>query len=110
MGIQGVDFWKQWEEQFFQIIRDVLEKIERYLLSQQQEVSDQIRTLLEKSGYPQSRASLSQIAMSLLLNLDGVSCVLNGMRRMGYVNDALGATDLPQVDSRSILLEFSQMC
>ena len=47
--------------------------------------------------------------MSLLLNLDGVSCVLNGMRRMGYVNDALGATDLPQVDSRSILLEFSQM-
>lgn len=106
---QGVDFWKQWEEQFFQIIRDVLEKIERYLLSQQQEVSDQIRALLEKSGYPQSRASLSQIAMSLLLNLDGVSCVLNGMRRMGYVNDALGTTDLPQVDSRSILLEFSQM-
>lgn len=106
---QGNDFWGKWEEQFFQTIRDVLEKIERHLLLQQQEVSDQIRTLLEKSGYPQSQASLSQIAMNLLLNLDGVSCVLNGMRRKDYVNDALGTTDLPRVDSRSILFEFSQM-
>ena len=46
--------------------------------------------------------------MSLLLNLKGVSCVLNGMRRVAYVQDAMGAPGLPPVDALSILREFSR--
>ena len=46
--------------------------------------------------------------MSLLLNLKGVSCVLNGMRRVTYVQDAMGTPGLPPVDAISILQEFSR--
>ena len=105
---QGQDFWEEWQQRYFQTIRAVLEDLERYSLSRQQEVSDRIRGLLEECGYPGNRASLSQIAMSLLLNLKGVSCVLNGMRRVSYVQDALGAVGLPPVDALSILQEFSR--
>lgn len=105
---EGNTFWEEWRESYFQTIRTVLEDLERYSLSRQQEVSDRIRSLLERCGYPHTQASLSQIAMSLLLNLKGVSSVLNGMRRVNYVQDALGVIGLPQVDSLSILQEFSR--
>lgn len=80
------------------------------MLSQQQEVSNRVRCLLEECGYPSGPASLSQLALSILLNLSGVSCVLNGMRRTGYVRDAMGAVSLPRVDALSILREFSRKC
>ena len=105
---QGNAFWEEWQQQYFQEIRTVLGKLERYSLLRQQEESDRIRSFLEGCGYPKTQASLSQIAMSLLLNLEGVSCVLNGMRRVAYVEDAMGALGLPPVDALSILQEFSQ--
>ena len=105
---QGEAFWEEWRERYFQAIRTLLEDLEHFTLSQQQEESDRIRSLLEACGYPETRASLSQIAMSLLLNLEGVSCVLNGMRRVAYVQDANGAVGLPRVDALPILQEFSR--
>lgn len=107
-NIQGNAFWDKWQESYFQTIRTVLEDLEHNSLSQQQQESDRVRSLLEASGYPRTQASLSQIAMSLLLNLQGVSCVLNGMRRVAYVQDAMGALGLPPVDALSILREFSR--
>ena len=107
---RGHEFWEEWQERFFGEIRIVLENLERYSLSQQQEVSNRVRCLLEECGYPSSQASLSQVAMNILLNLGGVSCVLNGMRRTGYVRDAMGAVSLPRVDALSILREFSRKC
>ena len=107
---QGNEFWEEWQERFFKEIRILLESLERHSLSQQQGVSNRVRSLLEECGYPPSQASLSQIAMSILLNLKGVSCVLNGMRRTDYVQDAMGAIELPRVDSLSILQEFSRKC
>ena len=105
---QGDAFWEKWRERYFQALRTVLENLERYSLSRQQEQSDRIRSLLDECGYSRPQASLSQIAMSLLLNLKGVSCVLNGMRRPAYVRDAMGTPGLPAVDALSILQEFSQ--
>lgn len=105
---QADAFWEEWRERYFRAIRTVLEDLEHYTLSRQQEVSDRIRSLLEACGYPRTQASLSRIAMSLLLNLKGVSCVLNGMRRVAYVQDAMGTVGLPPVDALSILQEFSR--
>lgn len=105
---QGDAFWEDWRERYFRAIPTVLEGLEHFTLSRQQEVSDRIRSLLEGCGYPRTRASLSRISLSLLLNLEGVSCVLNGMRRVAYVQDAMGAVGLPRVDALSILQEFSR--
>lgn len=105
---QGDAFWEDWRERYFQAIPTVLEDLEHFTLSRQQEVSDRIRSLLEGCGYPRAQASLSRISLSLLLNLEGVSCVLNGMRRVAYVQDAMGAVGLPRVDALSILQEFSR--
>lgn len=105
---QGDAFWEDWRERYFQAIPTVLEDLEHFTLSRQQEVSDRIRSLLEGCGYPRAQASLSRISLSLLLNLEGVSCVLNGMRRVAYVQDAIGAVGLPRVDALSILQEFSR--
>lgn len=105
---QGDSYWEEWQERYFQTIRTVLENLERYSLARQQRESDRIRSLLEECGYSRPQASLSRIAMSLLLNLKGVSCVLNGMRRVAYVQDAMGAPGLPPVDALSILQEFSR--
>ena len=105
---QGDSYWEEWQQRYFQTIRTVLENLERYSLARQQKESDRIRSLLEECGYSRPDASLSQIAMSLLLNLQGVSCVLNGMRRPPYVQDAMGAPELPPVDALSILQEFSR--
>jgi hypothetical protein len=105
---QGDSYWEEWQERYFQTIRTVLEDLERYSLSRQQKESDRIRSLLEACGVSRPQASLSRIAMSLLLNLKGVSCVLNGMRRVSYVQDAMGTPGLPPVDALSILQEFSR--
>lgn len=105
---QGDSYWEEWQERYFQTVRTVLEDLERYSLSRQQETSDRIRNLLEECGYSRPQASLSRIAMSLLLNLEGVSCVLNGMRRVSYVQDAMGTPGLPPVDALSVLKEFSR--
>jgi hypothetical protein len=50
--------------------------------------------------------SLSQIAMGILLRLEGLSCVLNGMRSPRYVDDALESINTPRVDALQMLEHF----
>ena len=104
---RGNSIWENWLEQFLGLVNPLFEEIERYLRAQQQPESDQVRKRLEQCGYPATSHSLSQIALSILLNLQGVSCVLNGMRRPAYVEDALRSVHLPQVKALSILKKFA---
>ena len=67
------------------------------------------RAQAELAGYPASGESLSRMANNVLLNLDGVSCVLVGMRRPEYVEDSMGTVGLDPVDSLAILSRFRQM-
>jgi aryl-alcohol dehydrogenase-like predicted oxidoreductase len=101
--------WKSWLQRFFSIIDSTFENIERFIQAQQQPVSDQIRKQLIQAGYPQDSHSLSQIALSLLINLDGLSCILVGMRRAVYVEDAFGSVNLPRMDALSILRNFCNL-
>jgi hypothetical protein len=99
----GNAVWEAWQSEFIRIINAALEGIQRHLAARQQAVSDQVRVRLAQAGYPPSGESLSRLALRVLLGLEGLSCALVGMRRREYVEDALGAVDLPGVESRVIL-------
>jgi aryl-alcohol dehydrogenase-like predicted oxidoreductase len=107
-GPEGAD-WTSWWDRFSKALPAALEEVGRYVGSAQQAVSDEIRAQVEQAGYPPTRESLSRIANNILLSLEGVSCVLVGMRRPEYVEDTMGAVALGHVDSLAILSRFRQM-
>ncbi len=98
--------WDAWLESFIPLINGALEGVHRHLQAGQQAVSDEVRVGLAQAGYPPSGESLSRLALNVLLGLTGLSCVLVGMRRAAYVEDALGAAALEPVDSLGILRRF----
>ena len=49
------------------------------------------------------------MSLQVLLDLEGVSCALVGMRKPEYVEDSLGAAALEPLDSLSILTRFGRM-
>ncbi len=100
--------WKKWWSEFVARLPEAFEEISRYLAASQQTASDAIRAQLTLAGYPETRESLSRMALNVLLHLDGVSCVLNGMRRPEYVADSMGVVSIDPVDSLSILRNFSR--
>ena len=90
----------------------VFEEAARYIAKSQQQASDHVRGLLHTAGYPNdgatlSQPTLSQIALNTLLNLEGLSCALVGMRRREYVEDSFGALALPQFDALTTLGKFA---
>lgn len=105
----GSPEWDGWWNRFADILSPVLEDVGRYVGSSQQAVSDEVRAQLESAGYPNTAESLSRMAQNVLLRLEGVSCVLVGMRRPEYVEDSMGSVALEPVDSLSILSRFRRM-
>ena len=98
--------WAPWQNEFIRRINQAMDEIEKFLSFKDQPKSDAIRQKLYEAGYPQSPESLSRMALSVVAQLDGVSCVLNGMRTPAYVDDAMYATDMPRVSALEILKEF----
>lgn len=112
--------WRAWWQRFSAMFPAVLEKMAQHVAASQQGVSDEVRAQLRSAGYPTAvsapegsgadgGASLSQMSISLVAQLEGVSCVLVGMRRPEYVDDAFGIGDLAGLDARSILARFRSM-
>jgi hypothetical protein len=98
--------WQVWQQDFIQLVNSLFEQISRYLAINEQKSSDAVRAELYRAGYPPTGESLSRLAMNVLINLPGLDCVLNGMRRAEYVEDAMGTVDLPPVDGLGILSAF----
>ncbi len=103
---QDNPIWEHWEEEFVGQLSPLFQKLEGYLLSRQQVQSDHVRNRLDAAGFRASSLPLSQKALGLLLNLDGISCVLNGMRRVSYVDDAFQALAVKELKARQILANF----
>ncbi|MSO19712.1 MAG: aldo/keto reductase [Acidobacteria bacterium] len=105
--------WKQWWARFVEMIPAVFEEAARYVSKSQQKISDHVRERLLQAGYPPSppndKSTLSQMALNTLLNLDGLSCALVGMRRREYVDDCFGALALPRFDALTVLGRFALM-
>jgi aryl-alcohol dehydrogenase-like predicted oxidoreductase len=101
--------WREWWQRFSQMLPAVLEEASRYVSEAQQAVSDEVRAQMKLAGYANGSATLSQVALSALLRLEGLSSVLVGMRRPEYVADAFAALDQQPdhaIDSLSILRRF----
>ena len=67
-----------------------------------QAISHQVNYFLPESLTGQS---LSRRAIAVLANTAGVSCVLNGMRRQEYVDDAMGVLELEPFEVKPALFE-----
>jgi aryl-alcohol dehydrogenase-like predicted oxidoreductase len=98
--------WQAWVQELAAMINPLFEEIGRFLGGQEQPTSDRVRAGLRKAGYPETGETLSRMALNVLVSTPGVDCVLNGMRRVEYVEDAMGAADLPKVKGLEILDRF----
>lgn len=98
--------WQAWVQELAVMINPLFEEIGRFLGAREQPASDRIRAGLLKAGYPETKESLSRMALNVLVNTPGVDCVLNGMRRVEYVEDAMGVPELPEVNGLDILTRF----
>lgn len=99
--------WQEWWSRFVAMVPAVFEESARFIAKSQQTASNHVRTLLLAAGYPDDHATLSQMALNTLLNLEGLSCALVGMRRREYVEDSFGALALPQFDALTTLGKFA---
>jgi aryl-alcohol dehydrogenase-like predicted oxidoreductase len=99
--------WAAWRLDFVQALEALFEEIGRFLGAREQETSDRVRSRLREAGYAESGESLSRMAIHTLLGLRGLDAVLCGMRRLEYVEDAMGAATLPPLDGRALLERFT---
>ena len=104
--LAGSPDWQPWEEEFARLLHAALQEIQQFLAAIQQATSDRVRARLAQAGYPPSGESLSRLALNVLLGLEGLTSTLVGMRRLDYVEDAMGAVALDRVDSLGILKRF----
>jgi hypothetical protein len=88
------------------LVNPVFDDISAFLSAKEQPQSDAIRSSLYKAGYPERGETLSQMALNVLASLDGLGCVLNGVRKRRYVEDAMAVPGLARVDGLSILSNF----
>jgi hypothetical protein len=93
----------KWQNRFVDLINPALQEVVRYIACQSQPQSDAVREQLYEHGYPKGNLTLSQMSLSVLTSLPGLSCTLLGMRRPEYVADALPVTEIPPVDGLAIL-------
>jgi aryl-alcohol dehydrogenase-like predicted oxidoreductase len=100
--------WQAWVQGLIDLLDDLLDAVARHLSWRDQAISTALRGRLYSAGYPEGSESLSRMAINVLAGLPGLSCILTGMRRTKYVNDAMGATELPSVDALRILQNFNQ--
>ncbi len=95
--------WQAWVQDLAVMVNPLFEDIGRFLSAREQVTSDSVRASLRRAGYPDSSQTLSRMSMNVLINLPGVDCVLDGMRRIEYVEDAMEVPNLASVNGLDIL-------
>ena len=98
--------WQAWQLDFIQLCNTTFERVSRFLATREQALSDRVRKALQAAGHPESRETLSRMALNVLASLPGLDCVLCGMRRTEYVADAMGVAEMTPVEGLGILSNF----
>ncbi|MCA9771759.1 MAG: aldo/keto reductase [Myxococcales bacterium] len=96
--------WNEWTERFIKAINDVLHLVGVYQTNRSADVAADVRQRLADAwpdAVPDSvrSASLSRQAIAAVAGLEGVTCVLNGMRTPDYVEDSVGVMRLPDLEN-----------
>ncbi|RMD87085.1 MAG: aldo/keto reductase [Calditrichaeota bacterium] len=102
--------WFTWADKYSQTLYNFLESITQQYENQAQRRSQKLEDLLNRldSSLKQSE-TLSQKVLRVLKSIQGIDCVLLGMRRTPYVEDALEALRAdPIKDSEQLLIKFQQ--
>ncbi len=88
--------WQAWRSRYMPELQKLLGELRRQAALKSQQAVVGVATALDPLLPPERRAeSLSRKALWVLASTPGVSCVLNGMRTPGYVDDALGILSWP---------------
>ncbi len=85
--------WQQWRERYLPALRGLLDAVRSQAAAKSREALQPVREGL--LHHAPTVAPTSRLALRALLAAPGVSCVLVGMRRPAWVDDALAAPALP---------------
>lgn len=103
--------WTVWAGKYAEALMELLDAIDLYFENQAQQRSQKLAAFLEEAeplltGSP----TLSQKALRVVSSLPGVDCVLLGMRRVPYVEDAFAALQQEPVPSAErILMKLAEL-
>jgi aryl-alcohol dehydrogenase-like predicted oxidoreductase len=88
--------WQAWRSRYLPELHKLLAELRRQAALKSQQATAGIATTLDQLLPPGRRGeSLSRKALWVVASTPGVSCVLNGMRKPDYVDDALGILSWP---------------
>ncbi len=101
--------WSAWRDQYLPELQRLMQELRREAASRARAQSDAIRTAIDPQ-LPLGRRgeSLSRKALWTLTSTPGVTCVLCGMRRVEYVNDALGVLSWPPLENVDAVFHAAQ--
>ena len=82
--------WSRWRNSYRMELLQLCAIIKSAIISSQQERCDEVSAKIGKH-IPSTISSepLSRKALAIVMNLDGVTSVLNGMRKPSYVEDSM---------------------
>lgn len=94
--------WRQWRERYLPALETLLAAVGRLAAKRSREAATAVERAIDPFMPDERRGeSLSRKAIWALASTPGVACVLTGMRRREYVDDALAVMTwppLPEVD------------
>jgi aryl-alcohol dehydrogenase-like predicted oxidoreductase len=86
------DEWRGWANVYSKLLLSFLDTITRHYENQAQKTSKEIAAQLDRlNPYLSKLETLSQKALKVSTSVHGLDCVLLGMRRISYVEDAFAA-------------------
>ncbi len=103
--IEGLSYWSEkYSEAMMQFLEAISMKYENDAQERSFKLSGKLKSLDAEFA---SAATLSQQALRIMTSIPGVDCVLVGMRRPHYVEDALAAMKADAIkDARDLILDF----
>ncbi len=102
--------WRSWSDSYAQALYDFLDVISRHYENKAEKRSGELSARLDNLNDTLSLSNtLSQKNLQLLTSVKGIDCVLLGMRKTPYVEDAFAAANQPQIDNaEEVLKKFSE--
>jgi aryl-alcohol dehydrogenase-like predicted oxidoreductase len=90
--------WRHWRDRYVPELQRLLGALGQRAARQSQTLSDTVSAAIEDRLPAERRsASLSRKSLWVVASTPGVTCVLNGMRSVAYVEDATGVLGWPRL-------------